>query len=251
VCSSDLKQKESVAKSNLVVDSAATRLYSKLIIKIGKLKTALEKSKTENEQLYAEIDSLQLNVIKHQSSTIQLKGLERQFENIVFSNKDLIERIRIANEENKALGDSNSNIKSRLEVTANTLYNKEREYKILKKSIRFQVAGVKSVAYKHIRPLFRKPELVETKLAKDAEYIEITFVCVANDRVEKALYTLNVKLQGVGGLGITKPLEVNYVGIETPCSKTFNDPEAFQVGFHNIEISLNNEILYSGAIELK
>jgi hypothetical protein len=74
---------------------------------------------------------------------------------------------------------------------------------------------------------------------------------VANDMVAKALYTLNVKLQGVGGLGITKPLEVNYVSIETPCSKTFNDPEAFQVGFHNIEISLNNEILYSGAIELK
>lgn len=232
-------------------DSIAKRIYSKLIIRISRLKIDVEKSGIKNNELTSEIDSLQTYVIKYQSSAIQLKGLEIQVEKFVLKNQKLLSQIEILNKNNASLKDSNESIKNMLNSASHALNVMARENDSFKKSIKLQIAGVSIKAYGHEKALFRKTKLVETNIADKTEYIEVSFLTVPNDKLPKDYYDLTIKLTGVGGMGIKKPCTILYTGKEEKFSRTFNDPDAFAKGYHDVEIKLKDEVLFTGSIELK
>ncbi|MCC7514527.1 MAG: hypothetical protein IT212_07525 [Bacteroidia bacterium] len=247
---------ESVPKNNRVesptsmLDSASV-IYSRLIAKITSLKNDVNQSGIENMSLLSEIDSLQLTVIKYQTNSIQLKISERNLAEFIDKNKQLIEDIKILATRNRILSDSNNSIKGQLNSISGEYHKANSALKKLKSSIKFQLANVTIKSFGYKKSLFKKPQLIETTEAKEAKYIEVSFVCVASPNITQGKYTLKVMARGVNGLGIFKPVEVDYVGNEIAVSKRFNEPESFEVGMHQIEILLDNEVLYKGTIELK
>lgn len=221
----DLKRAVSLRDSTLIKDKI------KLLCLVDTLQTDLKS---------AHLDQLKLIEVEHRVQVLQA------------SNKHLISRINILNRQLSELNETNIYISDSLKNTRISLYRASYERDSYKKAVKFQIAHVQIKAWGYAKSFLRKSKLIETELAKQTNYIEVTFDVVANEKLAKTTYVVNVRIRGVNGRGINKDVLVHFMGTEQDnLSVKFDDPQEFQVGCHHADITLNDENLYSGTIYLK
>lgn len=233
-------------------DSISSKLYAKLIIRVAKLKVALSNNKEENIIANSQIDSLQFQVIKYQKDIIHLRGIELDLARFELNNKDLIDKISILNKEASDLKDSNKSINIRLSNERNKSTNLYEQNNKLKKQFKLSVAGVVIKSYGYSKGFLRKSKEIETSKAKDVKFININFIIPKNSNIPTATYVLHVTLYGVSSIkSVSRDFIVHFDGEEKSCKMVFNDESDFQVGYHKIDIRLENELLFNGSINLE
>ncbi len=201
----------------------------------------------------AYIDTIQKEILSSQTDVIRLHYIQIQIKIFAHQNKELIEKLDHAQMVNSTLSQININISDSVKNMRVKLYKSQSENNEYKKSIKFKIANVRLSAWGYIKKgWFKKPELDTVSTAKLTKFIEVSFIVPANDRLQKTTYVVNVRIRGVNGRGINKDLLIHFNGMEQDgLYVRFDDPDAFQVGYHHAEITLDNENLYTGSIYLK
>jgi hypothetical protein len=245
------KSRQEVRVDLLAEDTISIRIFNLLTDKLSKLRTNYEKSGIENDEFRSKIDSLQNDVIKYQTNTIQLKRLELKYSSFEKTNSSLFLYINDLVTKNKSLQDSNVEIKRKLNETASGYFTLVNENQNLKKGIKMTVANVEIKAYKQTRRLFKKNEMVESVTAKEIKQVKISFVVVSEDRITKKIYIITVKIKGAGDQEISKQVVIDYKGLEIEQFVLFDEPQEYRSGSHPITIFADKTLLYEGLLVLE
>lgn len=250
------EQNGSTKNESTKVDSVYfKKVYAEIEYAKNDLKKAISLRDTtiikDKARLLDLIDTLQSNLKSAHLDQLKLIEIEHKFKIAQVSNKQLIARIDILNRTIENLNDSNIDISDKLKNTSISLNKAKAENDSYKRSIKLAVASVKIKAYGYTHTFLKKPKLIETELAKATKFIEVTFVIVANERLARTTYPLNISIRTLGNKGISKEYLAFFNGEEISTSVKFEDPNEFQIGYHHVDITLKNESLFSGTILLK
>lgn len=249
-CTNSQEENKSISKEKETTDSLydAEKLYLSLSAQIKAIKYDYSSSKVVNASFKKEIDDLQNDVIQYQTNTFKLKSVEKKLNVFIKDKSELIKQIAILGKQNNDLIDSTNNMADRLKTTSDNLKQVITENNKLKQS--FKLANVKVKSYGHSHGLFRKTKMVETNVAKEVVFIEVTFVVIANNTTVSNSYVLNIIIKGATGRIAKKDLKIFYNGTEQSYALKFDDNYDFQTGTHLVDIICRGEKLYSGNLKL-
>ncbi len=235
-----------VEKTPPPLDPVNVQLRDSLHWALGTIEKLLIRGGVKDSAIYAYVDTLQKELLRSQTDVIRLHYVQIQLKLFVAENKALIAKLQSYQIMNSSLNEANVSISDTVKNMRIRNYKLRSENNSLKQSIKFKIAAVqvKSWGYKRAR-LFKKFVLDTVSTAKQTKFIEASFVVVANDRLEKTTYTVTVRIKGVHGRGISKDKDIVFDGSEQLTSVKFDDPQAFEIGYHHVEITnKDNENLY-------
>lgn len=236
-------------------DSIAQLLYPELMNEFKRIKMEFKKSGLINQSLLLTIDSLQNDVIKYQGNALELKKAELKLALFTIQNKKLLKEIENLYNQNKEIDETNIFISDSLINTRINLYKTVAEKEAYKKEAGFKISHIRFFAFRDKKEGWLKQRIIGVDTTQSAfltKYLEVSFDVPSNDKIDKTIYVLNVRIRGVHGQGINQDFKVNFTGGEQDNLKLkFDDPSEFQVGYHYADITYNNQSLYSGTIYLK
>jgi hypothetical protein len=257
-CTPSIEKKEEFV--DISEDSSNTNythykiVYNNLLrtkFELDSVKEKLDTSKKEKSELVKSI----IKKIKFTDSLLCIisKETNSQIDVIIATNK-LIKAQSDNNKFFKQLDSSNKlnyNLNALLKHEYSNSKKKNKELSELKETIqqasKLTPVGINIKSY-GINWLTNKP--FETDKASKIKQVVISFILPQNKLFIPKHYIITGWLYG-NGEPMSTTIELNYNGTEQEIDLSFIETVDYKIGDHNIELIINNEIIYKGILVLK
>jgi len=242
--------------SNVVNSEESAKILSDLIELKDKMQDINIKDSVLMEMVNNKrnlIDTLIEKSINYKDNKVELIRIKKEMIVLKEDNKLFFNRINKLTSQNRELKILNDSIKNELiEGVKEKKILSNKLNRINNKASEIKISGVTIKAYTKTNPLFKKSKKVETTQANKTQIIEVSYIIPENSlAVNKEISIKTTLFSRESKKGIDKFSSVLYSGSEISGIIIFDEKIEYASGSHEVKISLDGKVLYSGEINLK